>query len=118
MASIGSLTVDTWRGVPQQALPETVAITRPGVAGTLLLVGASHQQEQEIETIILGTSGECSAAWGAANAMAGTVVSATDNYGSTWDRTAVQGLRHEELRPTTAGWMLRTRWRLLLGVSA
>jgi len=114
MASIGSLTFQTWRGVPQGQAPEVAAITRPGVNGALLLVGAYHPQEQEVETIIVTTSALASAAWGAANAMVGTVVSSTDPYGTTWNRTAVLSVRHEQLTPTTAGWMLRTRWRLLL----
>lgn len=114
MASIGSLSFTTWRGVPQAQAPEVAAITRPGVNGALLLVGAYHPQEQEVETLFISSSALCASAWGTANAMVGTVVSSTDPYGTTWNRTAVLSVRHEQLTPTTAGWMLRTRWRLLL----
>lgn len=97
--AIGSLTPHAIRGTIQGEQKPVSVVTRAGVAGTGLLVGAAQATPYTLETDYYGTVAQCDTFRNAALAMVGTSVSITDAFGATWTDNAVLGF---EFRYITA----------------
>lgn len=97
--AIGSLTPHAIRGTIQGEQKPVSVVTRAGVAGTGLLVGAAQATPYTLETDYYGTVAQCDTFRDAALGMVGTSVSITDAFGATWTDNAVLGF---EFRYITA----------------
>ena len=115
--AIGSLTIHAIRGTVQGEQKPVQVITRAGVAGTGLLVGAAQATPYNLETDFYGSVVQCDTWRNTALAMVGTVVSITDAFGATWTDTAVLGVefRYITARGLGAGntTIVRATWSLV-----
>lgn len=115
--AIGSLSPHAIRGTIQGEHAPVSVITRSGVAGTGLLVGAAQATPYTLETDYYGTVANCDTFRDAALAMVGTSVSITDAFGATWTDNAV--LNFEFAYHTVKGLggsnttILRATWTLV-----
>jgi hypothetical protein len=112
--AIGSLSPNAWRGTLQGPRKTVETFTRPGVAGSGLVVDAARAPEVEIETDFLGSLADCQTFRTTAELMVGTVVSCSDQWGASWDDVAVIAVESQitATAGTYAG-VCRTRWRLI-----
>jgi hypothetical protein len=117
MAAIGSLTISAWRGTVQGEQKPVDIITRAGVAGTGLMVGAPQATPYSVETDYYGTVSQVGTWRDTALGYVGTVVSVTDSHGATWGDTAVLGLQFVILRCLGLGGsnthLIRATWQLV-----
>lgn len=115
--AIGSLTPHAIRGTVQGEQKPVQVVTRAGVAGTGLLVGAAQATPYTLETDYYGTLANCGTWRDTALAMVGTVVSITDAFGATWSDTAVLGVEFKFITANGLGGsnttILRATWTLV-----
>lgn len=114
---IGAITAVKWSGPGIQAnAPDVATITRPGYAGTALLIGAAHPLPIDVETVtIAADDADEQAATAAIRALVGTVTTAEDHRGVTTSDCAVLGAVVASTVWSTKGWLITTRWQLLIG---
>jgi hypothetical protein len=103
MAAIGTLTISAMRGTVQGERKPVEIITRPGVAGTGLLVGAYQAPPYTLETDYYSTLANCLTWMASADLLVGTSVSVTDALGETRSDTAVLGLDYQVIRAKGLG---------------
>lgn len=117
MASIGSLSVNAWRGQIQGTRKPVDILTRAGVAGTGMLVGAYHGTPSQVETDYIGTLVQCQTWEGTADTMVGSSITATDGDGSAWSDLAVVSMSHVRIRAKGLGGtnthIVRATWTLI-----
>lgn len=115
--AIGSLTPHAIRGTVQGEQKPVSVVTRAGVAGTGLLVGAYQATPYTLETDYYGTLAQCSTWRDTALAMVGTAVSVTDAFGATWADTAVLGFEFRFITAKGLGGsnthIIRATWTLV-----
>jgi hypothetical protein len=115
--AIGSLTPNAIRGTVQGEKKPVSVVTRAGVAGTGLLVGAAQATPYQLETDYYGTLAQCGTWRDSALAMVGTVVSITDAFGATWSDTAVLDIEFRFITAKGLGGsnttILRATWTLV-----
>lgn len=116
MAAIGGLTANCWRGTVQGEQKPVEVVTRSGVAGTGLLVGAYQATPYEIETEYYSDVTGVGTWRDTALAMVGTSVSITDHLGAVWSDTAVLGFAFVIRRVAGLGantHLITARWHLV-----
>lgn len=117
MAAISTLAIDSWRGQVQGEQKPVNIVTRAGVAGTGLLVGASQATPYNIETDYYGTIGQVDTWRNTALGLVGTSVSVTDGWGATWTDTAILGVSFQYIRaiglPGSATHIIRASWQMV-----
>lgn len=112
--AIGALNPTSWRGTLQGPRKNVETFTRPGVAGSGLVVDAARAPECEVETDYLGTLANCNVFRTTAELMVGTVVACTDQWGTSWSDVAVIAVESQITATTgSAAGVCRTRWRLI-----
>jgi hypothetical protein len=115
--AIGSLAPHAIRGTVQGEQKPVSVVTRAGVAGTGLLVGAYQATPYTLESDYYGTMANCDTFRDAALAMVGTSVSLTDAFGATWADTAVLGVEFRYIRAKGLGGsnthIIRATWTLV-----
>ncbi len=92
MAVIGALNIDAWRGTPQGEQKPVDIVTRAGVAGTGLVVGANQATPYTVETDYYGTYAQVTSWRDTALGYVGTSQSITDTFGTSWTDTAILGV--------------------------
>jgi hypothetical protein len=116
MAALGSLTVDAWRGDVQGKQKPVEVVTRAGVSGTGLLVGAATATPFQVDTDYAGTLAEVTTWRNSALGMVGTAVAATDGKGAAWTDVAVLGVEFVIMPGLGLGGtkthVIRATWRL------
>lgn len=95
MASVSSLTVNAWRGSILGEQKGVEIITRAGVAGTGILVGAYQATRSVIETEYYGTLANCQTWVNTAVTYTGNSISVTDALGTTWSDTVVLSVTYK-----------------------
>jgi hypothetical protein len=117
MAAIGSLSVYSWRGTVLGEQKPVAIITRAGVAGTGLSVGAYQATPYNIETDYIGTLAQCNTWRDTALGYVGTSQSVTDAFGATWSDTAILGVTFQYLRAIGLGGsnthIIRAVWHMV-----
>jgi hypothetical protein len=98
MAVIGALSLDMWRGTVQGEQKPVEVITRAGVAGTGLVVGAYQATPYIVETAYYGTLAEVGTWRDTALGYVGTSQSITDGNGVSWTDTAILGVTFNIVR--------------------
>lgn len=88
-AGIGSLTFTSWHGVFQAQTPTVTPYGRAGTVGTGIQVSAIRGEAVEIRTVLCDTLANCATHRTSAEALIGTIASATDALGRTFANTAV-----------------------------
>ena len=116
MSSLGSLTVHAMRGTLQGTQKPVEVVTRAGVAGTGLVVGASIATPFQVETDFYGTISDCDTWRDTALGYVGTSQSVTDGDGATWSDVAILGMEFQRMRAIglggTSTHVVRATWRL------
>jgi hypothetical protein len=92
MAVIGALSLDCWRGTVQSEQKPVDVVTRSGVAGTGLVVGAAQATAYTVETEYYGTYAQVTTWRDTALGYVGTSQSVTDAHGTAWADTAILGI--------------------------
>lgn len=117
MAAIGSLTIQALRGTPQNEAKVVQVITRPGVDGTGMLVGAYQSREFTVETDYYSTLVNVQSWRATALTYVGTSVSMTDGLGETWTDTLVLDISFQILAVKGLGsstHLIRAQWRMMV----
>ena len=117
MAAIGSLTIHAWRGTVQAWQSPVEIITRAGVEGTGLVVGADQGTPFNVETDYYGTIAQCDTWRNTAIGIVGTSVSITDGNGATWSDTAILNVAFTYIRAKGLGGsnthIIRATWHMV-----
>jgi hypothetical protein len=117
MAAIGSLTIHAMRGTPQGEAKAVQVITRPGVDGTGMLVGAYQSREFTVETDFYSTQVNVDSWYATALTYVGTSVSMTDGIGTVWTDTLVLDIAFQINAVKGLGastHLIRAQWRMMV----
>jgi len=98
MPAIGALYATSWRGTVLGRQKPVEVITRAGVAGTGLVVGALAATPFSVETEYYGTYAQVTSWRDSALGYVGTSQIVTDTHGTTWSDVAIVGLSFRILR--------------------
>lgn len=116
MAAIGTLTPYAWRGQIQGEKKPVEIVTRAGVAGTGLLVGAATSTPFQVETDYIGTQAQVDTWRNTALGLPGTSVSVTDGWGAVWSDVAILDVQFTYIRAKALGGtniiILRAVWTM------
>lgn len=116
MASIGALTLDSWRGTVQWKQSPVEVITRAGVSGTGMLVGATIGVPYQVETYYKGTLAEVQTWRNTAAGYVGTAQTVVDAQGESWADTAILSVEFQIFRAKalggTATHLCRATWTM------
>ena len=121
MAVIGALNLDCWRGTVQGEQKPVDVVTRAGVAGTGLVVGANQATPFTVETEYYGTYAQVTSWRDTALGYVGTSQSVTDAHGTSWTDTAILGMTFQIRRcklPTGGSHthLISATWQMLAEV--
>ena len=116
MSAIGSLSPTAWRGQIQGEKPPVELVTRAGVAGTGMLVGAATSTPFQIETDLIGTIAQADTFRNTALGYVGTSQSVTDGWGAVWSDVAILDFQFQYIRAASLGGtnvvILRATWTM------
>lgn len=116
MAAIGSLTIHGFRGTVQGEQKPVEIVTRAGVAGTGMLVGAYTATPFDVETDYYSDISGCGTWRDTALGYVGTSQSVTDGVGATWTDVAIVGVRFVIFAasglPDSATHIIRASWSM------
>lgn len=115
MAVIGSLAVTAWRGDIQGERRSVEPVTRAGVDGLGLLVGAYQSTISEIETDYVDTLVNVETWESSADALVGDAVSVTDGWGNVWTDVAILSVTYRRTAIKYGGatrYLTRATWQM------